>query len=173
MNYEKRSRTAGFAALLVALAATACSSSSGGETTGGNTGAVDGADGGTSGCIGWTGDLETYTADMVRTGDGGTYKFELTGITPGLVVGNQAWTLSITDANGQPVTGATFTNIKTWMPQHGHPSTALPMPVEKGGGVYEVDDLYLYMAGIWQVTFVVKSGTSTDQTTFTFCLVGD
>jgi YtkA-like len=170
MNYEKRGLLSGFAALLVAVAATACSSSS--ETTGGESGAVSGGDSGVSGCVGWTGDLETYTADMVRTGDSGAFKFELTGINPSLIVGNQAWTLSITDATGQPVTGAKFTNIKTWMPQHGHPSTALPVAVEKGGGVYEVDDLYLYMAGIWQVTFSVSSGTTTDQTTFTFCLVG-
>jgi hypothetical protein len=159
--------------LLVTIGAVACSSPS---STSGD--APDGAGPSVSadaaGCKDYTGPLETYSAGMTRPGDSGALKFQLVSATPPPpATQNMTWTLKITDSTGQPVTGATFSPaIKTWMPQHTHGSTAVPMAVEKGDGVYEIDNLYLYMIGVWQVTFYVKSGTTTDKTTFAFCLDG-
>jgi hypothetical protein len=80
------------------------------------------------------------------------------------------WVLKITDASGKPVTDATFPMIKTWMPQHQHSSTAQPAPRNNGDGSYEIDDLYLYMAGVWEVTFEAQSGSTSDSAVFRLCL---
>jgi hypothetical protein len=60
--------------------------------------------------------------------------------------------------------------IKTWIPRHQHPSTARPTASCNGDGTYTIDNLYLYMQAVWQVTFTAKSDDRTDSAMFTFCL---
>jgi|CZKU01.1.fsa_nt_gi hypothetical protein len=162
---------------LVALASpmgalTACSSSSG-DTPGTTASATTpGPSTNASNCPTWTGALDAYGgADIERKGASGALTFVLTSIMPAPpATGTLTWTLKILDASGQPVKDATMTSIKTWMPVHGHGSGAVPVASNNGDGTYTIDNVYLYMAGVWQVTFDVKSGATTDSAMFSFCL---
>jgi hypothetical protein len=115
--------------------------------------------------------LMAYAPDMSQEGTSSTLKFVLLDADPAPPnLANMTWTLKILDASGAPVKDANFTSIKTWMPQHGHPSTAIPVPSNNQDGTYTIKNVYLYMAGVWQVTFNVTAGTTTDSGMFTFCL---
>jgi hypothetical protein len=160
-----------FVAVAVASAAVlcACSSSSGTGATGTSSSPETNA----SNCPSWTGALDAYGGgvDVVHEGASNELKFELMNIDPPPPeLGTMTWILKITDASGQPVKDATFKSIATWMPQHQHPSTAQPVPANNGDGTYTISNLYLYMAGVWQVTFTAQSGTTTDSAQFAFCL---
>ena len=162
--------------LIVAVVAsmgalTACSSSS---ATPGPTpvGTTSGASTNASNCPTWTGALDAYGgADIEHKGASGALTFVLMSVAPAPpALGTLTWMVKILDASGQPVKDATFVDIKTWMPQHMHPSTALPVPSNNGDGTYTIDNLYLYMAGVWQVTFDAKSGATADSAMFSLCL---
>jgi hypothetical protein len=73
------------------------------------------------------------------------------------------------DASGKPITNATFPTIKTWMPLHGHSSSVLPTSMSNGDGTYTVS-LYLFMPGLWQITFNALAGSVSDSAMFTFCV---
>lgn len=90
-------------------------------------------------------------------------------VPPG--VNYNTWVVKVLDSAGQPVTDATFTQIKTWMPLHGHPSSIVPTWTNNGDGTYTVK-VYLFMPGLWQITPSVQSGTTTDSAVFTFCVGG-
>jgi hypothetical protein len=151
-----------FAVVLVAVAA--CSSSSGGAPGVPMTNAAS--------CPNWTQPLDAYGGPAVEhEGDAGALRFVLTDITPAPpALGTLTWTLQLRDASGQPVKDATFTTIGTRMPQHTHGSTARPVPTNNGDGTYTIDNLYLYMQGVWQVTLEAKTPATTDETVFTLCL---
>jgi hypothetical protein len=172
---EKTWMRSGCIAVLSCVAGVAaCSSSSGGTgTTGSSTNAAN--------CPTWndTADaLMAYSPDMSQLGESKVFNFVLVDANPSPPdLANMTWTLKILDASGQPVKDATFTSpgagvpaIKTWMPQHGHPSTAVPVPTNNGDGTYTISNVYLYMAGVWQVTFNVTAGSMSDSGMFTFCM---
>jgi hypothetical protein len=53
-------------------------------------------------------------------------------------------------ADGTPVDGLTL-DIVPWMPAMGHGTSLTPEVTALGSGVYEVEDLDLFMAGTWQL----------------------
>jgi hypothetical protein len=81
------------------------------------------------------------------------------------------WILKLIDASGQPVKGATFPTITTWMPLHRHGSSVAPTWMSNGDGTYDTS-VFLFMPGLWQVTFQAQSGMTSDSVTYTFCVDG-
>jgi hypothetical protein len=101
---------------------------------------------------------------------GGSFTFILESAqTAPPEVDSNTWVIKVVDAQGQPVTNATFPTIKTWMPLHGHSSSVLPTVMSNGDGTYVVS-LYLFMQGLWQITFTAQAGSATDSAMFTFCI---
>jgi YtkA-like protein len=169
MAQKKLTRSVCTAALVTFGGLAACSSSSGEAPGGSSSGATAAPSNNAVNCPTWTEALDTYDANVSEKGTADD--FIVTDISPPPpATGNTTWKLKIVDATGQPVKDATMTNIKTWMPQHSHPSTALPVPTNNGDGTYTIDNLYLYMPGVWQVTFNITTGSTTDSAMFTFCL---
>ncbi|MFT3776561.1 MAG: FixH family protein [Minicystis sp.] len=87
--------------------------------------------------------------------------------------GSNAWTIDLTDDAGQPIEGATI-SLKPFMPDHGHGATVIPA-VKPGSqaGRYVVDQIELFMPGVWQSTFTITpSGGAPDTVVFTFCVDG-
>lgn len=41
--------------------------------------------------------------------------------------------------------------VQPWMPLMGHGTSVKPVVKEMGNGVYEVSDVYLFMAGLWEL----------------------
>lgn len=83
--------------------------------------------------------------------------------------GDNAWNLSITDAAGAAVDGATI-KVKTWMPDHAHGSSIVPLVAASGGGKYALTRLNLFMPGIWEITFTIARGDTTETAIFTLCI---
>jgi hypothetical protein len=116
---------------------------------------------------------DTYSADLTKHGDSGAFTFVLVDSQPAPpAIDSNTWTLRLLDAVGNPVTDATFPQIKTWMPDHGHGSSAIPQAQPSGDGTYTIQPLYLFMNGLWQVTFTAQSGSTTDSAMFSFCIGG-
>ncbi len=155
----------------IAIALPACSSSD-------NPGA--GGAGGSSGAAG-SGGYNTacqndprampYTAGIEQDGKNGALKITILDATPAPPgVGDNAWTIQVTDANGAPIDGATF-SVKPWMPDHGHGSSITPQITPMSDGKYSVD-MNLFMPGLWQITLDVTSAATTDSIVFDFCVQG-
>jgi hypothetical protein len=161
-------------AILMAGAATACSSSS---SSGGATANADaGEDAGL--IIGCQGNLtvQSYSPGMGQMGTSSIFRFELVSATPEPVTtGTEVWTLKILDASGAPVTDATFPSTPTtpnprpWMPYHGHGTSEVTVTNNKDG-TYTFNPMYLFMEGLWETDIVAESGGKTDATKFFFCL---
>jgi hypothetical protein len=86
-------------------------------------------------------------------------------------VNYNTWVVKVLDKSGKPVTDASFPNIKTWMPLHGHPSSIVPSWTSNGDGTYTIT-LFLFMPGVWQITPTAQSGSTTDSAVFSFCAGG-
>jgi hypothetical protein len=115
---------------------------------------------------------ETIVSALTKQGTSGALGFELVSASPlPPVLDYNTWVLQLRDASGQLVTDATFPTIGTWMPLHRHGSSIAPTYVSNGDGTYTIT-LYLFMAGLWQVTFDAQAGSTTDSVTFTFCIGG-
>ncbi len=156
----------------VALALLLVSCSSGGNA---NTGqpSSDSDSGGT--VIGCANDprADTYGADMRMVGAAKALTFVLVAASPAPpAINDNTWTLKVLDASGNPVPNATFSTIKTWMPDHGHGSPETPMATPNADGTYSVQPLDLFMNGLWQITFTAQAGAVSDSATFSFCIGG-
>jgi hypothetical protein len=68
----------------------------------------------------------------------------------------------VTDQNGAPVTGLTI-EVTPWMPDMGHGST-LPTVSEVGDGKYLLEEVNLFMPGLWELrtTITGKATTTAD-----------
>ena len=82
------------------------------------------------------------------------------------VRGSDTIDLSITNAAGAPVDGLQI-DAQPWMPAHGHGTSVTPTLVAQGGGRYQLENVYLYMAGTWELRLTF-SGPETDTATPTF-----
>jgi hypothetical protein len=121
--------------------------------------------------------VDTYTAGMVKKSTSGALTANLVSADPAPpALRTNAWTVKLTDASGAPVTGATL-SVVPFMPDHGHGSSIVPevMP-GTDPGTYTVGSLYLFMPGVWRVTFgVVPDGgtpSADDEVQFFFCVEG-
>ncbi len=170
----------GFFALSLGLGLAACSSNNDTSAAPGSNSA--GADSPVVSCAADP-RAETFKENLTQQGD--SLKSKKPGFSFVLVKGtdeppaveNQSWTLKILDANGKPVTDAQVTlpsgNARPadpWMPDHGHGSVGAAK--SNGDGTYTISNLYFFMAGIWSTYISATSGSTTDSTTFTFCVGG-
>jgi hypothetical protein len=80
-----------------------------------------------------------------------------------------AWTVTIADAHGTPVTDARVT-VHGGMPAHAHGLPTVPQVRNLGAGRYLVEGLKFHMPGAWVVAFRIKDGTVTDTARFELAL---
>jgi hypothetical protein len=115
---------------------------------------------------------DTMAPGLTKPGNSGALTFVLESIDPTPPVAQyNNWVLKVLDASGAPVADASFPMIKTWMPLHAHGSSIAPTWTSNGDGTYKTS-VYLFMPGLWQVTFHAQSGTTTDTVMYTFCVGG-
>ena len=155
-------------ALLISFAfVAACSSSSSNNTNGGDAGA--GGDGDVASCA-TDPRVDTYTANMQKPSAMKTFTATLVSSDPAPPVrGGNTWILKLTDASGKPMAGV-MPSVVPFMPDHGHGSTVKPTIMDSGDGSYTIDNVYLFMGGVWRVT-IVPTG-SADSVAFFFCVPG-
>ncbi len=153
-------------ALVAAAAAfvVACASSDGGSDPGGSSGS-------TSACA-QDARKDVYAAGLTKqTASAMSVKVMSATPAPPAKLTNEL-TLQLLDAAGQPVDGATL-SVVPFMPDHGHGSAVKPAVTPKGGGVYDVTNLYYPMPGLWRVTVTVQMpNVAAQDVAFSFCIDG-
>jgi hypothetical protein len=65
-------------------------------------------------------------------------------------VGVSAFQYVVTDVDGAPIEGLDV-SVTPWMPQMGMGASVQPTVSDRGGGVYQVDDVDLVMSGTWEL----------------------
>ena len=76
-----------------------------------------------------------------------------------------SWTVTIVDASGQPVNGATIT-VAGGMPAHAHGLPTTPQVRSLGAGRYLIEGLKFHMPGAWVVGLRIKAGALVDAVNF-------
>jgi hypothetical protein len=116
---------------------------------------------------------DTYVADLEKIGEKGVFKVRIASATPAPPdKGTNAFAVDVLDASGAPVSGADI-EVVPLMPDHGHGSAVKPtVAPEAQEGRYSIGKVYLSMAGLWTLAFVVRSKDLTDTVTFAFCIDG-
>lgn len=151
--------------MMTAAGAAACSSSSSGDghdghgsTSGGSTG---------SNQVNCVNDprVTTFASGMQAKSASGKFVAEIVNASPSPPqrgpgdAGINAWTMKFTlDGAAPPASAITVT---TNMPDHGHGSPRIPEITENGDGTFSVNGLYLFMGGVWQITFAAADGAET------------
>lgn len=80
------------------------------------------------------------------------------------VKGVNAVQLLVTDtASGTPLDGLDIQAVP-WMPSHGHGTSAKTEVLPQDGGVYQVDNVYLYMDGSWELRTTLTATDGADDT---------
>lgn len=155
--------------LCAALVGASCGD--GGSTSGDASSTSTGAGGATVDC---THDARamTFASDLSAMGQQKIFQVRLANAIPAPPArGNNAWRVEILDAKGAPVQGASV-KVTPYMPDHKHGTQAVPTATQEADGSFSVTPLYLFMPGLWTVTFDVSDGTSTDSAVFAFCIEG-
>jgi hypothetical protein len=80
--------------------------------------------------------------------------------------GGNALELTVSDASGAPKDGLAIA-VVPWMPAMGHGASVVPTVTPKGGGVYDVTDVELFMPGRWEVRLTIGA-PATDHSTLVF-----
>ena len=72
-----------------------------------------------------------------------------------------SWILHVSDADGNPVSGATMT-VKGGMPQHNHGLATEPTIEATGNGDYLLQGLRFHMMGYWELELAIDAGSVSD-----------
>lgn len=152
--------------LAAAALVVACTSSDGGSDPAGTSGSST-----TSACAADT-RKDVYTAGLAKqTASAMSVKVVSATPAPPAKLTNEL-SLQLLDAGGQPVDGATL-SVVPFMPDHGHGSAIKPAVTPKGGGMYDVTNLYYPMPGLWRVTVTVQMpNVAAQDVAFSFCIDG-
>ncbi|MDB5213897.1 MAG: hypothetical protein JWO86_1824 [Myxococcaceae bacterium] len=161
-------RHALFGAILVG-AALGCSS---GGDGGGGSGT---ADAGTTTGAACAADnrKDIYAAGMAKQTGTGALSIKLMDAMPAPPQKqSNTMVLQVLDSAGAPVDGATV-SVTPFMPDHGHGSSVKPTVTAKGGGLYDVANVYLPMPGLWRLTVTVQMpSVAAQDAAFQFCIDG-
>jgi hypothetical protein len=181
------------AALSLVTAAAACSPSSGSPSPAPDAGSpeagasadadvADGGDGGDAEVVSCQTDpmAMTYSANLKLAGK--LFDYVLVSAMPAPPFrGTNTWTFKVTDTSGALAPNAALSSVYPFMPQHGHPSPLTPTFMKNADGTFEIDSLYFFMPGLWQVTITVAPDAATncandmtkcDTAVYTFCVDG-
>jgi MYXO-CTERM domain-containing protein len=118
-----------------------------------------------------SGDFDTFEPGMTKLAKPGQISVELAEATPSppVVRDDNTWRLKLTDADGEPVVGATLV-ATPYMPQHQH-GTAEVVIEEQGDGAYVLSPIELIMPGVWEIPLSVTTADGAlSETTFRFCI---
>jgi hypothetical protein len=116
---------------------------------------------------------DTFSDGLPKVGDAQALDFKLMTAVPAPPArGDNTWTVQINAMSsgvvGAGVVGATMT-ATPFMPDHQHGSPIEVVITDKGGGLYELSPVNLWMPGLWQTTIEV-SGPTSDSVVYSFCL---
>jgi YtkA-like len=114
-----------------------------------------------------------YAPGLSVTSTGKQMKFTLLSSDPAPPArGTDTWKVAVANASGQPLTALAL-QVLPFMPDHAHGSSVTPTVSTNQDGTYTVSNLYLFMPGIWQITFgATPPGGTADSAVYYFCVPG-
>jgi hypothetical protein len=118
---------------------------------------------------------DDYVAGLTKSGEVGIVQVALLDASPAPPAkGDNRWLVRVLDdEGGLPLAGATISDVRPWMPDHGHGTSVEPVIGAPGSdGDIEVDHIDFRMAGVWTVTFEVTTPSGDDRAVFAFCIDG-
>jgi hypothetical protein len=83
------------------------------------------------------------------------------------IKGVDAVQFQITDVDGVGVDGLTVTAVP-WMAAHGHGTSARTRVAAQGVGIYQIDNVYLYMDGQWELRSTLAGPEASESVTPVF-----
>jgi hypothetical protein len=83
------------------------------------------------------------------------------------IKGVDAVQFQITDVDGGGVDGLTVTAVP-WMAAHGHGTSARTRVAAQGVGIYQIDNVYLYMDGRWELRSTLAGPEASESVTPVF-----
>lgn len=118
-------------------------------------------------------DAPEFSLDMEAVGKDGAVKAVLISASPAPPVRKtNDWVVEFRDTNDEPLTDVDVKMVQPFMPEHGHDGTFAPtiMPLDEPGQ-FEIDDINLWMPGMWEVRFSVESASlGEDYIVFETCI---
>jgi hypothetical protein len=112
---------------------------------------------------------QTYADGSKYEGQTGTRFTLLKSVPAPPAVGDNAWTLTVSDAAGSLLAGADIA-LKPMMVDHGHGSASATVVTELEPGVYRAEPVNLSMPGFWDTTVAVATGDLKDRVHIGFCV---
>lgn len=105
-------------------------------------------------------------------GELGVLAFRLEQVAPAPPArGINTFQLNIQDINGAPMLGEL--RVDPRMPDHGHGTSIRPRVMASDNGQYTIEQLYLFMAGVWSIQLEARTeGTMLDRKALFFCIEG-
>lgn len=115
--------------------------------------------------------VTAFASGMAAQSASGTFTAEIVTAAPSPPergpgdAGMNEWTMRL-KINGAPATAGAVT-VSTLMPDHGHGSPRVPVVTPNADGTSTVSNLYLFMAGVWEITFLANG---TEPAKFSICV---
>jgi hypothetical protein len=158
---------------LAALALVGCTSSSGPAVTAGPDGASATDAGVSEASVTCQNDprVDTFTANLSKTSTSGALKVVIVSGDPAPpTAGTNTWVIKVLDANGAPV--AVAPKVDPFMPDHNHGTSIKAVANPQPDGTFQVTPLYLFMPGVWRITFTgaAADGGVPESVAFFFCV---
>jgi len=117
-----------------------------------------------------------FMAGVSGTTANAAYTVTITGAQPmRLMHGENTWQLTVADADGSAVEGATVV-VTPDMPDHGHGTMPETFTATAGAepGAYSVGPIPLQMAGVWQFSVeVTPAEGDADTAVLSFCAMSE
>lgn len=134
--------------------------------------------GGSSNTVSCTDDLrlDLYTDNMEKEGELGELTFRFSDFEPAPPAkGSNTFHVQVKNPAGDVLTHGLAVSLI--MPDHGHGSSITPVvSLDATSGVYTVTPLYLFMPGVWRITFDAAAARSDaavlDRVALHFCVEG-
>ena len=118
-----------------------------------------------------------YEPGLKKAGQAGKLEFALLSSSPAPpALDDNTFVVQVTDSEGNPVEGEL--SVALDMPEHGHPSPALPtVTYDADSRAFTLDPMRLFMVGLWRITFsfvpaapVSETDGEGDSAVFEFCI---
>ena len=116
------------------------------------------------------GDEDTLSRGLTRAGENGDLQVRIDDYTPDpLMVGDNSFTITVLDAAGDPVDGATLDYAESWQRIHDH-GTPIEVVITAGDspGELTVEHMNVIHTGSWLFRFAPNDGTVSDFVEFNF-----
>jgi FtsP/CotA-like multicopper oxidase with cupredoxin domain len=108
-----------------------------------------------------------YADSTIKTTENELFRVEMNTLDKRLLVGLNTIDFKISDRQGKELTGADIT-FTPWMPEMGHGVFTEPEIIEKGNGLYRIENVILVMGGHWELRLNIKKDTLEDKVVFDF-----